>query len=164
MMLYIGIVTHEICWVMYKTVFVVFFHSTCACQLCHIRHRVHYCITKITSWDIGEQRALSLETWPISNIGSDIGYSCVWTRVVSCEYSVLSTGVNTFTPHFKTESKFTCVFAAQCSILPIPANNALFYLYQLTTIKYLMEWAYISLLVGFLEFCLTVVNTEAHTS
>ena len=50
---------------------------------------------------IGKQRALSLGIWPIPNIDSVIGYYCVQTTVVACDYSVLSTGFNTCPPYSK---------------------------------------------------------------
>ena len=61
---------------------------------------------------IGKQRALSLDSWPISTLGSAIGYSCVLTTVVAREYSVLSTRFNTCPPYVKVDSKITSDFKA----------------------------------------------------
>jgi len=41
---------------------------------------------------------LSLDIWPIPFIGSDIGYSCVYTTVVDREIAVLPTKFNTCPP------------------------------------------------------------------
>ena len=63
---------------------------------------------------IGNQRALRLDIWSIPNIASVIGYSCVWTKIVACVNSVLSTRFNTCPPYFKVESIMTRDFEAQC--------------------------------------------------
>jgi len=39
---------------------------------------------------MGNTRALGLDTWTIPTIGSVMWYSCMYTKVVPCEYSVLS--------------------------------------------------------------------------
>ena len=42
---------------------------------------------------------LSVDSWPIPPIGSVIGYSCVYTSVISREFSMLSTEFNTCPPN-----------------------------------------------------------------
>ena len=76
----------------------------------------------VANGSIRKQRALSLNTWPDPTIGSVIGSSCVWTRIVACDNSVLSSRFNTCPPYFKVESKVTRDFGVQSSMFTYTVN------------------------------------------
>ena len=60
---------------------------------------------------IGKQRALSLDLFEPQQV-----LKGMQTMVVACEYSVLSTRLNTCLFYFKVESKITRDFEVQCSL------------------------------------------------